>query len=110
MKGDRTVFNNFRIANSSWVIRCEPGENKLQFNLSCGDNQKFIKEVKLWLVNPVLERANCGTDILYFTVTDYTLTKSQPISKTIWLNDSIGREFIVNDSLTLKVVIKLPAD
>lgn len=104
LNGDRPVFNNFRIANSSWVIRCLPGQNKLQFCLSCCDNKTFfVKDVKLWLVKSLVERT-------IHTVTDLKLTKSQSIRKTIWLTDLVNWGFIEQDSLKLKVVIKLSAD
>lgn len=114
LNGGQTQFKNFRVSNNSnWVLQCVPSKDHLELCLFCCESGEYffhIDEVKLWLVSPKLDYALHGFDKLYSSSKDFVLTKSQSIRMTIWLKDLVAWGYLKNDTLALKVVLKLHAN
>lgn len=110
MNGTQTQSKSFRIANSKWMLKCVPATDCLELVLGCCEDGEYffhIDEMKLWLVSPKLDHSLQGFDKLYGLSKDFVLTKSQSIRMTIRLNDLFELGYLKNDTLSLKVVLKL---
>ena len=103
------MFKNFRISNSNWVIQCMPYNDRFEFRLGCCERREFtLSEVKIWVL-----AQNVGPGILpiadrsYHVIRNRVLDQGDSIKRIFWLKDLINWGYIQNDSLALKVTVKI---